>query len=105
VFCFKLFRLASEFIRHAEENHKHKNGSKASYMGMTSNELRGRVDNELAKSANLFVEGRSTKRARGATGMDLETSDTETQGIKRIMTMDNSQQINGIDLLQVPWLC
>lgn len=95
-------------MRHAEGNHRHATGRKATYMQTTYDELGRRVDNELglAQSANLLAgaKGRCKKRAWEAAGIDPGMS--EAQRIKGvgIMTTDNSQQINGIDFLQAPWL-
>lgn len=102
VFCFKMFRLASEFMRHAEGNHRDATGRKATYMRTTCDELGRRVDSELAKSAYLSagVDSRSKKRGWEAAGMDPGMSGTQRNGI----VASGNPHINGIDLFQVLWL-
>jgi hypothetical protein len=91
VFCFKVYRTASEFMRHAESNHKDRTGRRADYIRMTYDELGCRVSSELARSARLIGVKRTWEAAGGALG---------AQRIKRV-----AQQDDGIDLLQVLWLC
>ena len=90
--CFRTFRIASECIRHAEDSHKGETGRKATYMRATYDEIRRRVDSELAlaKAAHLSasIESRSRKRAR-----DVAGTDPVIPGAKRIMGVD--VHING----------
>ena len=104
--CFKIFRLASEYIRHADK-HKDASDTKMTYINKTCDELRERVarelDHSLAKSKCVpeGVESRSKKRALGPAGMDSNTSEAQRvklDGVDAAAT-DHShlQHVNGID--------
>jgi hypothetical protein len=66
VFCFKIFKLASELIRHVEDNHKGETGRRATFMQATLDEIRGRITNELniAKTTyqSTHMSNKSKKR-------------------------------------------
>jgi len=121
VFCFKVFRVASEFMRHAEENHRHETGRKtteqkatgrkaagrkptsrkAIYMQTTYDELGRLVDSKLGLAYTLAgVETESKKRSWDAAGIGPE-SEVQTLREDSVIANHYSQIINGIDLLQL----
>jgi hypothetical protein len=73
VFCFKVFRFASEFLRHHEGNHKNEDptGTKAVYMRNIFEELTSRASSELAKSATKANHKRTWEEAGGVTEAQL----------------------------------
>ena len=111
VCCFKVFRLASEYVRHSD-SHKDAGETKMTYMRKMCDELKERVarelDHSLAEGKTLLgsIVSGSNKRASWAAGLDAKTSGAQRVKLSEvdITTADHShlQYVNGIDLLQPP---
>ncbi len=66
MFCFKVFRLANEFIRYAEINYKDETGTKTTYIKEMHDVLNRRINSELALAKITYlstdIESGSKKR-------------------------------------------
>jgi hypothetical protein len=101
VFCFKIFRLASEFIRHTEDNHKEETGRRATFMQATLEELRGRINDELnaAKTVRQPFKTSESSRKRNwdatITGTDAPT-DNHTLPAGRSVISRSHQDLTAV---------
>ncbi|KAK1657520.1 hypothetical protein BDP55DRAFT_638691 [Colletotrichum godetiae] len=92
-------KLASEFMRHVEVNHKQENGRKANYMQMTYQELASHVANEL-DTANKTASLRSAGKKRSWDVADMDAAPSKARRTKlntmSVRGMDHTQHATGV---------
>jgi len=106
VFCFRPFKLASEFIRHAEENHRNETGRKAGYMQETYNELARRANSELSLAKTVYLSAHAQPVSKKRT-WEAANIGPRISGGKRVMgfnrmPMNSSQRINSTSYVLPP---
>jgi uncharacterized C2H2 Zn-finger protein len=93
VFCFKVYRTASEFIRHVKDAHEEMTGMKADYMRNRYKEVDCRVVSELAEK--IKAAAAAVKRR----WEDIADGEHKFRRVKRV-----AQSAEGIYLLNILWL-
>lgn len=111
--CFKIFRLASEYIRHAGK-HKDASYTKLTFIRRTCDELRESVDRKLdlslAKNERVSEDYKSSSKKRESEKAGIGSRTSGTQRVKMnvvdVATADQPhlQNVNGIVLPQPPRL-